>query len=310
MYFIMHANVSGWLLFLYQLPAGRSAARLRLWRSLRRAGAVPFKSSTYLLPDTPDHHERMQWLIQQARADGADATLLRVREIEGLKDTAVIHLFHEARSQDYAPLLSALRGTGRGKGKRRSLDAGELEKLTRQFEDIQRIDFFDSPAGAAVRHELARFTAGTPKGAGRALDARRFRGKTWLTRPRPQIDRAASAWLIRRFIDPTARFVFAAKREEHPDALAFDMFEGEFTHHGDDCTFETLVKRFGLKEKALRRIAEMVHEADVGDGKFAAVEAMGLDLVFKGWGRTSMTDEEILERACVCFDGLFQQLRK
>jgi hypothetical protein len=252
----------------------------------------------------------MQWLIQQARGDGADATILRVREIEGLKDAEVIHLFHEARAQDYAPLLTALRGTGRGKGKRRSPEAAELEKLTRQFEDIQRIDFFDSPAGAAVRHELARFTAGGAKGARRALDTRRFRGKIWLTRPRPHIDRAASAWLIRRFIDPDARFVFAAKPADHPSALPFDMFEGEFTHHGDDCTFETLVKRFGLKEKALRRIAEMVHEADVADGKFAAVEAIGLDLVFKGWGRTSTSDEEIIERAAACFDGLYQQLRK
>ena len=302
--------MTGWLLFLYQLPAGRSAARLRLWRQLRRAGAVPFKSSTYLLPDTAEHHERLQWLIQQARADGADATILRVREIEGMKDAEVIHLFHEARAQDYAPLLTALRGPGKRKGKRRTLEAAELEKLTRQFEDVRRLDFFDSPLGVEVQHELARHSGGDAKAATRPLDVRRYRGRTWLTRPRPHIDRAASAWLIRRFIDPEARFVFAAKPAEHSDALPFDMFEGEFTHHGDDCTFETLVKRFGLREKALRQIAEMVHEADVGDGKFAAVEAFGLDLVFKGWGRTSMSDEEILERAAVCFDGLYQQLRK
>ena len=310
MYFKTKCDMTGWLLFLYQLPAGRSAARLRLWRQLRRAGAVPFKSSTYLLPDTPEHHERLQWLIQQARADGADATILRVREIEGMKDAEVTHLFHEARAQDYAPLLTALRGPGKRKGKRRALEAAELEKLTRQFEDVRRIDFFDSPAGTEVQHELARHSGGDAKAATRPLDVRRFRGRTWLTRPRPHIDRAASAWLIRRFIDPEARFVCAAKPAEHPDALPFDMFEGEFTHHGDDCTFETLVKRFGLREKALRQIAEMVHEADVADGKFAAVEAVGLDLVFKGWGRTSMSDDEILDRAAVCFDGLYQQLRK
>src|SRR5919197_481688 len=107
--------MTGWLLFLYQLPAGRSAARLRLWRQLRRAGAVPFKSSTYLLPDTPEHDEQFQWLAQQARADGADATILRVREIEGLQAEEVVHLFHEARAQDYTPLLAALRGVGRRK---------------------------------------------------------------------------------------------------------------------------------------------------------------------------------------------------
>lgn len=302
--------MTGWLLFLYQLPAGRSAARLRLWRHLRRAGAVPFKSSTYLLPDTPEHDERLQWLIQQARGDGADATILRVREIEGMKDAEIVHLFHQARAQDYAPLLAALRGAGKSKGKRRVLDATEIVKFTRQFEDIRRIDFFDSAAGAEIQRELARHIGGDAKGATRPLDVRRFRGRTWLTRPRPHIDRAASAWLIRRFIDPEARFVFAAKPAEHPDALPFDMFEGEFTHHGDDCTFETLVKRFGLREKALRQIAEMVHAADVGDGKFAAIEGIGLDLVFKGWGRTSMSDEEIIERAAACFDGLYQQLRR
>jgi hypothetical protein len=302
--------MTGWLLFLYQLPTGRSAVRLRLWRHLRRTGAVAFKSSTYLLPDTSEHHERLQWLVQQARADGADATILRVREIEGLKDEEIIHLFHEARAQDYAPVLAALRGSAKRTGRPRKLDATELEKLNRQCEDIRRIDFFDSPAGAEVRHELASQSESGKASAKRVLDARRFRGRTWLTRPRPHIDRAASAWLIRRFIDPKARFVFAAKPSEHPDALPFDMFEGDFTHHGADCTFETLLKRFGLREKALRQIAEMVHEADVGDGKFPAVEALGLDLVFKGWGRTGMTDNEILERAAVCFDGLYQQLRK
>ena len=288
--------MNGWLLFLYQLPTGRSAARLRLWRHLRRAGAVPFKSSTYLLPDTAEHHERMQWLIQQARGDGADATLLRVREIEGLKDAEVIHLFHEARAQDYAPLLTALRGTGRGKSKRRTLEAAELEKLTRQFEDIQRIDFFDSPAGAAVRHELTRFTTGGEKGAGRALDVRRFRNKTWLTRPRPHIDRAASAWLIRRFIDPEARFVFAAKPADHPGALAFDMFEGEFTHHGDDCTFETLLKRFDLKDKTLKKLGEMIHDADLEDGKFQTVEAFGLDRALAASMRCTLLSNQNDER--------------
>ena len=237
----------------------------------------------------------------------------RVREIEGMKGEDVVHLFNEARAHDYAPLLAALRGSNHGRTKSRArepLAAAEIERLTRQFKEIQQVDFFDSPAGAAVRHELERVTLRTTTGPTRRLDLRRYRGRTWVTRPRPHIDRTASAWLILRFIDPKARFVFASKPADFPDALPFDMFEGEFTHHGDDCTFETLIKRFGLKEKALRRIAEMVHEADVGDGKFAAVEALGLDLVFKGWGRTAMSDDEILEHGAVCFDGLYQHLRK
>lgn len=304
--------MNGWLLFLYQLPVGRAAARLRLWRQLRKAGAVPFKSSTYLLPEAPEHYERLQWLAQQARTDGADATILRVREIEGSTQEQIVALFHAARVEDYQAIASALREAGKSRrGKRPKLEPADLERLLRQFEEVQRIDYFDSPAGLALREELARLVAGAgPATEARTLDVRRFRGRTWLTRPRPHIDRAASAWLIRRFIDPEARFVFGPSPADHPEALPFDMFEGEFTHHGDDCTFETLLKRFALKEKALRQIAEMVHEADVGDGKFAAAEGRGFDLMLKGWGRTSMTDDEILDRAAVCFDGLYQQLRK
>ena len=130
-----------------------------------------------------------------------------------------------------------------------------------------------------------------------------------MTRPRPGIDRAGSAWLIRKFIDPKAKFVFGSEPSAHPRALPFDMAEVEFSHHGDDCTFETLVKRFGIAEKAVLKMAEMVHDADLEDGKFQRTECIGINVVLTGWARTKLSDADLLERGVECFEGLYQQLR-
>jgi hypothetical protein len=135
-----------------------------------------------------------------------------------------------------------------------------------------------------------------------------FRGKTWLTRPRPGIDRAGSAWLIRKLIDSKAKFVFAAEPSKHPKALPFDMADVEFSHHGEDCTFETLVKRFGITDKAVLRIAEMVHDADLEDGKFQRIECIGINSALSGWAKTRMGDAELLEKGIECFEGIYQQL--
>jgi hypothetical protein len=146
--------------------------------------------------------------------------------------------------------------------------------------------------------------------AASVLPTRRFMGKTWLTRPRPEIDRVGSAWLIRNFIDPEAKFVFANDPAKHRDAIPYDMFEVEFSHHGDDCTFETLVKRFGIADKAVWKLAEMVHDADLEDGKFQTTECIGIDRVLKGWGKSGLSEEELLRRGGECFDALYQQLKK
>ena len=143
-----------------------------------------------------------------------------------------------------------------------------------------------------------------------ALAAKKFMGKTWLTRPRPEIDRVGSAWLIRTFIDPKAKFIFNTDPANHRDAIPYDMFQVEFSHHSDDCTFETLAKRFGIADKAVLKIAEMVHDADLEDGKFQATGCMGIDQVLKRWAKGGLSDEELLRRGDECFDALYQQLRK
>jgi len=302
-----------WLLLLYGLPTKKSAARVNLWRQLKKAGALPLKTSAYLLPDQPEHHERFQWLAQQVRDGGGEATIIHVTEIEGLASDDIVRQFNEARAADYDTLRPSLNELlSRNKKQLDESFAADLEKATRQFEDIRKIDFFDCPRSQDVQMLLKRASSlrnGKSKGLPQ-LTAKRFFGRTWLTRPRPQIDRVGSAWLIRKFIDPKARFIFASDPAKYPDAIPYDMFEVEFSHHGDDCTFETLVKRFGIPDKAVLKIAEMVHDTDLEDGKFQTTECVGIDQILKGWAKKGLSDKELLERGGECFDALYQQLRK
>ena len=131
-----------------------------------------------------------------------------------------------------------------------------------------------------------------------------------MTRPRPGIDRAGTAWLIRRFIDPKAKFVFGTEPSRHPKALPFDMADVEFSHHGEDCTFETMVKRFGIGDRAVKKMAEMVHDADLEDGKFERHECEGINAVLGGWARNGLSDGELLAKGMECFEGLYRSLEK
>ena len=302
-----------WLLLMYGLPTKRGAARVNLWRQLKKSGALPFKTSAYLLPDRPEQNERLQWLAQQVRDSGGEATLIRVTEIEGLGNEEIVRQFNQARAADYDAVLAALNELVSKNRKRVGESfAADLERLTFQFEEIRKTDFFDCPKAQDAQMSLKRAAGlrNSRSKTGPALAAKRFIGKTWLTRPRPEIDRVGSAWLIRKFIDPKARFIFGTDPAKHPAAIPYDMFEVEFSHHGDDCTFETLVKRFGIADKAVSKIAEMVHDADLEDGKFQTTECAGIDQVLKGWAKSGLSDEDLLARGGECFDALFQQLRK
>lgn len=302
-----------WLLLLYALPARRGSPRVSLWRQLKKSGAIALKTSTYLLPDQPPHRERFQWLAQQVRDADGDATLIHATDIEGLPDEEIVRMFNAARADDYAELAAELnRLMAANKRKAGESCAADLERFGSRFEEIRAIDFFDSPKAqdARMRLEQARALRAKKEKTPVRLSPKKFTGRTWLTRPRPEVDRVGSAWLIRRFIDPKARFVFANEPSRHPAALPFDMVGAEFSHHGDDCTFETLLKRFGLDEPALRRLAEAVHEADLEDGRFPRTEGIGIDRVLKGWGRLGWSDGALLQRGGECFDALYEYFRK
>jgi hypothetical protein len=303
-------RATSWLLLLYSLPTRKKTERVAVWRRFKKIGAIQIKTSTYLLPDNPPQYEHFQWLAQQIRDFGGDATLVRVQEIEGMPNEKLVALFNRTRDDEYGAIKKTLNAfLARNRKADPETSVAELERLTRQFRSIREIDFFESARGQDVQMLLRR-AEGAPKKTLPRLDPKNYRGKTWLTRPRPEIDRVGSAWLIRRFIDPRAKFAFAATVPSNREILPFDMVDVEFSHHGDCCTFETLIRRFGIEDKAIRKIAEMIHDADLEDEKFQRVEAVGIDRVLKGWAKEGLPDKEILRRGFECFDALYAFLQR
>ena len=303
------------LLLIVTLPPTPSSLRVRVWRRFRALGAVPLKRTVYLLPDTPDHYEHFQWLAQEIQRAGADATLVRVERIENLTSADVIRLFQEARNPEYRALAARYRRVLQALEKKRAAAGDRLEaeilRLDKEHERIRELDFFEAPGRAEVERlreaiDMKRRPAERPqRPAPRSLDLRNLRGRTWVTRPRPHVDRLASAWLIRRFIDPEAAFVFAAPGDFPPAAIPFDTPGAELSHDGDDCTFETLVKRLGIRDRRLTRLAEIVHEADLRDGKFAREEARGIDLAIRGFLAADEDDHQVLSHGFALFEGLY-----
>jgi len=303
------------LLLLIGLPPTPSSLRVRVWRRLRSLGAVPLKRSAYLLPDTPERYEDFQWLAQEIERDGGEATLIRVQQIENLDEAEVLALFHEPRNQDYRQLATryrkALQGLEEKSAPRRARATEELSRLARDHQRIRDVDFFGAPGGAEVRRleEVIAMRTRRPESPRRApaptLDLSTLRGRRWVTRPRPHVDRVASAWLIKRFIDAQAEFVFAAPAQFPGDAIPFDAPGVELSHQGEDCTFETLVKRAGLRDRRLARLAEVVHEADLRDGKYPHEEARGIDVAVRALLAASPDDHQVLAQGMALFEGLY-----
>ena len=306
-----------WLFLLFNLPAKQSSDRVKIWRRLKKFGSVQLKTSTYVLPDEPVHYERFQWLAKEIVDTGGEATLVRVKDIEGMPHAAIVAMFNDARARDYDEIAEPLtRLIKDRKARKTSAEtfSSELEKIRRRFQEINEIDYFQSSRGDDLRRLFQKAESlgslrKRPETKAR-LQVEDYRGKTWITRPRPEIDRVGSAWLIRKFIDAGAKFVFANTPAEFPEAIPYDMFEVEFSHHGDCCTFETLVERFGIRDRAVLRLAELIHDADVEDDKFHRVEGFGVEQIFKGWGKQGLNDQEILSKGFECFDALYAQFKR
>src|SRR5687767_4194809 len=303
------------LLLLVGLPPTPSSLRVRIWRRLRTLGAVALKRSAYLLPDTPDRYEDFQWLAQEVQREGGDATLIRVQQIENLTHADVMRLFHEPRNADYRQLAvryrKLLQLLDRKSSSASTRVPEEMVRLAKDRQRIRAIDFFDAPGGAEVTRleEAIAMRTRRPETVRREerpmLDLSKLRDRQWVTRPRPHVDRIASAWLIKRFIDPGATFVFAPPAEFPANAIPFDAPNVELTHYGEDCTFETLIKRARLKDRRLSRLAEVVHEADLRDGKYPHEEARGIDVAIRALLAASPDDHQVLQNGCTLFEGLY-----
>jgi len=313
-----------WLTLLMSLPPTPTRHRVGVWRKLQRMGAVKLRGAAWILPETAETTELFQWLVQEIQSFHGEATLLRVDRIETMTDDQVTALFHKARAAEYQAVIQGCHQITAQIDRLKTAHRGSvpqvrsrLDALKRELDRIQEIDYLDSPTGrrakAAWEGTAKRLRAIETKPP-RASRAHRGSvppsGSTWVTRPRPHIDRIASAWLIKRFCDPSARFAFADAADAARKGIPFDILGAEFGHHGQDCTFETLVKRFALKDRRVKAIAEIVHEADLHDGKFTRHESTGLDLAIKGLAAATLDDHDLLERGMALFDGLYSVLKQ
>jgi hypothetical protein len=312
-----------WLMLLMTLPPTPTRHRVGVWRKLQRMGAVR-RSSGWLLPETPETTERFQWLVQEIQSVKGEATLLRVDRVETMTDDQLAALFHQARTAEYQAAMQGCREIlthlDRSRPAQKGSSAplrGKLEALKRELDRIEAIDYLQAPIGVRARalwETAAKRLRTSESGPVRAKSSRGRtlppRGSTWVTRPRPHIDRVGSAWLIKRFCDPDASFAFADAADAGRKGIPFDVLGAEFGHQGDDCTFETLVKRFRIKDRRVQAIAEIVHEADLQDGKFSRTEAIGIDIAIKALAAGTPDDHELLERGMAMFEGLYTMLKK
>jgi hypothetical protein len=274
---------------------------------------VTLGNSGYLLPNDASNEERFQWLATTIRKYGGDASVVHVESIDNLSRSQLIGRFNEARARDYQELIREVQAfsSKRLEGKA----AVRLSRLRHRFRDIVEVDFFDSPLQKRVQ-ELFDQAAGLRASKSGApinkVDPKNYRGRIWVTRPRPGVDRCASAWLIRRFIDRKARFAFSPEDRVPKDAVPFDMFHQEegFGHQGGDCTFETLTKRFHVRDPKVGLIGEMIHDGDLLDDRFGRKEGYGVDEILKGWAHQGVADDELLRRGMELIEGLFHAQRK
>jgi hypothetical protein len=298
-----------WLLLVFSLPAKSASQRVEIWRKLKRYGVLPLRSSGYVLPNSAMNQERMEWLASAIRSYKGQASVVQVQGFDDLPAKRLEQLFVEARSHDYQKLLHELKRFVSLPPSRRP--PGRLNHIRRRFLEIVEIDFFEGRLRARIEKLLAEADENTSEklGRNRKQKAHEYLNRLWMTRPRPGIDRVSSAWMIRRFIDPKARFLFGDEPSMHPDAIPFDMFCAEgFGHRGEDCTFETLCKQFAIRDRRVKRIAQIIHDADLGDEKFGRAEGLGLDRVLIGWAKQDLPDDELLKRGMELIEGLYEAM--
>jgi len=298
-----------WLLLIHQLPPKPDYVRVKVRRRLQALGAVPLKNSVYVLPHTAEALEDFHWLRREILEQDGEATVCVSDFVEGLSDLDVEERFRAERNAEYADLVDAARAAG---AEPRPQDAARLRRLLAQAAER---DHFDAPGRSAAERAIAEVER-RPGDHGPAAAAgdveERVRGVRWVTRKGVHVDRMASAWLIRRFIDPEARFAFVAARGYRPRAgdRRFDMFEGEYTHEGDRCTFETLCARFALADRALAAIGQIVHDIDCKDERFGRPETEGIAAVIRGIALGVPDDPARLAAGGAVFDGLYEQLKR
>jgi len=322
-------SYSGWLFFIYRISSKPVNNRMKIWRKLNKAGALQFKGTAYLLPNDEDHYEFFDWLVSEVSSLGGEAAMIKADRVENIEDGDIVDLFNLQRESDYETPAKSLQNLERKvnsvqKGSKLQ-DAGklksQLKKYLKEYEEVKNLDFFSSKAGIELqgktqnlRKKIEKVTQESTRKKSHAITIRNivdYHGKTWVTRPNPFVDRMATAWLVKRFIDADAKFGFAGEENLarlEDNMISYDVRDGEFTHVGDMCTFEVVLTTFGLKEKRLKKIADIVHDLDMKDDKYSSAEAKGLEDILSGIRKSSPDDKEALEKGMAIFEMLYVAL--
>jgi len=319
------ARAARWLLLIHQLPPKPPYLRAKIGRHLERVGAVAIKNAVYVLPSLDSAREDYAWIRQEILDGGGEAWVCEATFVDGLSSDQIEALFHEARNADYDGLAEAARAVlgklprrGDVPEELREQLQGDATRLEKRLAEIVAIDFF----GASRREAVAGLVRSIEAQLGRRVEAPRrsekdlrpadVQARTWVTRKGIYVDRIASAWLVRRFIDPKATFKFVPAKAyvPEPGELIFDMFEAEFTHEGDRCTFEVPNDRFGLQDPALRAVGEIIHDIDLKDEKFGRAERPGVERMINGMAAARKDDEARLARGSALFDDLYESFTR
>jgi hypothetical protein len=289
-----------WLMLLHQIPPAPGYLRAKVMKRLNNLGALPVKNSVYLLPASDDALEDFEWLKREIQQGGGEAWIFHCDPAGGLSDDSLRDSFRNLRAADFQALAEE------GRAILDSPDPQRFEKLKQKHEEVSRIDFFGAPGRKEVEAMMSQIerVLNTPPAA---AEHKEFKGCTWVTRHGVKVDRIASAWLIRRFLDPAAKFRFVdPKAYQHTDReIRFDMFEGEFTHQGDLCTFEVLLRTLDREDARLAAIAEVVHDIDLKDHKFNRLETPGIDILIQGIAARHADDTLRIEAGATLFDALY-----
>jgi hypothetical protein len=306
-----------WLLLLFFLSTKQAHARVQAWRRLQRIGAVLLKNSVYALPHTPEAREDFEWIKNEIVTSGGQSMVLAGRVLEPQAAEDIVTAFRAARAKEYDALAAEAtqllkRAAKAGDRPGRELTQG-LRRLRERFDETVRRDFF----GAAERDRVDALLTTLDQRTGRTrtmptstrtlVNAGDYRGKVWLTRPRPGVDRMSSAWLIRRFIDADARIIFTDSKPA-PDAIPFDTFEAEFGHHGRHCTFETLAQRFAIDDPAVRHIGRIVHDLDLKETTHGEAETPTIGRLVEGLRHSQPNDDALLQAGIDMFEALYRSL--
>jgi hypothetical protein len=310
-----------WLVFVHQLPAYPSNARVKTWRRLQQLGAVPVKNAVHVLPNTAQALEDFEWLRTEVVALGGQATVFTASSVSGLEEKHIVGQFKKAQTAEYSKLtkdIHALRTSLHGAYRFDDDARRKIDLLRERLSSVQQKDFFGASGGRQAQAALKQLAdklhkpsrAAAANTSAKPLDRRDYVRRTWVTRPHPGVDRFASAWFIRRFIDPYASFVFAEAPTKHPDAVPFDMYQsGGFKHEGDRCTFEVLQHRFRVDDPAIQSIAEIVHDLDLKDDRYKNPHRATIAVLVEGLRAAIVEDGALLQHGIVMFEALYQSCR-